>query len=67
MGKRKGLVGRIRRIAKQFSGEYSTHAPDAVEPYQRPGTPNDDAEVVMARLNRPKTKRSGKKLDEPGS
>ncbi len=64
MGKRKSIIGRIKRIAKQFSGEYSTHAPDGVEPYKRPGTPNDDAEVVMARLNRPKRKRSEDKTDD---
>ena len=38
-----------------------TNAPDAVEPYARPGTPDEEAEVVMARLNRPKSKRAGDK------
>jgi hypothetical protein len=64
MGLRKRFVGRVRRVAARFSGEYSANAPDAVEPYARPGTPNEDAEVVMARLNRPKTKRAEQKKDE---
>ena len=58
MGLRKKLLGRAKRLAKQFSGEYSTHAPATVEPYSRPGVPNEDAEVVMAKLNRPKSKRA---------
>jgi hypothetical protein len=58
MGLRKKLLGRAKRLARQFSGEYSVHAPEAVEPYSRPGTPNEDAEVVMAKLSRPKSKRA---------
>lgn len=44
---------RVRKVVDRFSGEYSEPAPDDITPYDRPGEPADDAEVVMARLNRP--------------
>ncbi len=61
MGMRKRLIGRFQRIADRFSGEYSEPAPDSLEPYARPGVPNEETEVVMARLNRPKSKRADDK------
>jgi len=51
------LRGRLKRKMKaaidKLSGEHSDAAPDHQETYARPGRPNEDAEVVMARLNRP--------------
>jgi len=57
MGFRNRIVRRVKQVADKFSGEFSDPAPDTVEPYARPGVPDEDAEVVMARLNRPKGKR----------
>lgn len=53
MGLRDRLSRRVRKVVDRFSGEYSEPAPEALTPYERPGTPQDEAEVVMARLNRP--------------
>ena len=50
MGFRARIVGRAKRIADRFSGEFSDPAPDEVQPYERPGTPDENAEVVMAKL-----------------
>ena len=63
MGLRTRLLSRVRHIANRFSGEYSEPAPESLEPYVRPGVPNEDTEVVMARLNRPKSKRATEKED----
>lgn len=54
MGLRDRLLRKVKKAASQFSGEYSEPAPEEHEPYEVPGVPNDDAEVVMAKLNRPK-------------
>jgi hypothetical protein len=54
MGLRDKLLQRVKKATSRFSGEYSAPAPEEQEPYERPGVPNEDAEVVMARLNRPK-------------
>jgi len=56
-----GLRSRLKRVLQQFSGEYSSAAPDERTPYSRPGVPNDDAEVVMARLTRANSLSPGKK------
>ena len=53
MGIRDRISRRVRNVVDRFSGEYSAPAPDEIKPYERPGTPADDAKVVMARLNRP--------------
>ena len=53
MGIRDKLLRRVKKATSRFSGEYSETALEEQEPYERPGVPNDDAEVVMARLNRP--------------
>ena len=53
MGLRDSLRKRVRRVINQFSGEYSAPAPETLQPYDVPGKPQDDAEVVMARLYRP--------------
>lgn len=50
---RKRLKTTLKTAVDRLSGEHSAVAPDTVETYSRPGAPNEDAEVVMARLNRP--------------
>ena len=57
MGIRNRLIRRVKKVADRFSGEFSDPAPDTVEPYEVPGVPDEDAEVVMAKLNRPKSGR----------
>ena len=53
------LFSRIKRKVQKkldaFSGEYSDAAPENTIPYQRPDEDDESqqAEVVMARLNRP--------------
>lgn len=61
MGIRDKLSRRVRKVVDRFSGEYSAPAPEELEPYERPGTPADDAEVVMARLPRPGAAKKRKK------
>ena len=56
MGFRNRLIRRVKQVTDKFSGEFSDPAPETVEPYARPGVPDEEAEVVMARLNRPKGK-----------
>lgn len=61
-----GLRSRLKRLIKEFSGEYSSAAPKETTPYDRPGVPNDEAEVVMARLTRANSLAAGKKKDSSG-
>lgn len=56
-----GLRSRLKRLIKEFSGEYSSAAPEETTPYSRPGVPNDGAEVVMARLTRANSLAADKK------
>ena len=58
MGIRDRLVKKAKKVADRFSGEFSDPAPEDREPYVRPGVPDEEAEVVMARLSRPKGKSS---------
>ncbi len=48
-----GLRDRIRKVIDRLSGEHSAAAPERREDYARPGQPNEEAKVVMARLRRP--------------
>jgi hypothetical protein len=64
MGFRKRIVSRAKRIADRFSGEFSDPAPEAREPYTRPGTPDENADVVMAKLKRPTRARPAAKEDD---
>jgi len=57
MGLKNRILGRAKRLADRFSGEFSDPAPEETQPYERPGTPNENAEVVMAKLSRPKRAR----------
>ena len=53
MGIRERLLKKAKKVADRFSGEFSDPAPEEREPYARPGVPDEDAEVVMARIKRP--------------
>lgn len=53
MGLRDQLKRRVKSVMNKLSGEHSAAAPDELQGYARPGTRNDEAEVVMARLRRP--------------
>jgi hypothetical protein len=53
MGLRDQLKRRVKAVVNKLSGEHSAAAPDEMQGYARPGTRNDEAEVVMARLRRP--------------
>jgi hypothetical protein len=64
MGLKSRLKKHVGRILDQFSGEHPEAAPEDRTPYSRPGVPNDGAEVVMARLNRPKSLSASKKSDD---
>ncbi|NOY26908.1 MAG: hypothetical protein GXP62_13635 [Oligoflexia bacterium] len=64
MGIRDRLSRRLRTVVDRFSGEYSEPAPDEIEPYDRPGQPSEDANVVMARLHRPSGRRGGGSTDK---
>lgn len=52
MGLADKVKGRVKQVINRFSGEYSEPAPTERIPYSR-GTPDENAEVVMAKLNRP--------------
>lgn len=52
MGLRDKLKERVSKVVDRFSGEFSAPAPTEREPYSR-GVPDENAKVVMARLNRP--------------
>lgn len=54
MGLRDKFIRRAKKVVDRFSGEHSDPAPKEREPYARPGVRDDEAEVVMAKLNRPK-------------
>ena len=60
MGLRDKVKSRIQGLANRFSGEYSEPAPTERIPYER-GTPDENAKVVMAKLNRPGAAESNKK------
>ena len=53
MGIRTKIKNKLKRFFDQLSGEHSSAAPKETIPYSRT-EPNADAEVVMAKLNRPK-------------
>lgn len=55
MGLRDKIKNRLRDVVNRVSGEYSAVAPDpeTVQPYERPGVPQEDAKVLRARLKRP--------------
>ena len=56
MGIPERLIKKAKKVADRFSGEFSDPAPEETEPYAVPGVPDENAEVVMARLKRPRGK-----------
>jgi hypothetical protein len=64
MSLRKKIKLKIQSIIDRLSGEHSQAAPDQRTPYER-GTPDENVEVVMARIDRPgAAKTSAKKTKE---
>jgi hypothetical protein len=53
MGLREKIKSRVKKVIDTLSGEFSTEAPKDTIPYQR-GESDQNAKVVMAKLNRPK-------------
>jgi hypothetical protein len=53
MGLRDKIKGKIKKALDNFSGEHSSEAPQDRTPYER-GEEDENVEVVMAKLNRPK-------------
>ena len=53
MGLRSKILNKIQNVLNRFSGEHSEEAPENRIPYER-GTADENVEVVMAKLNRPK-------------
>jgi hypothetical protein len=53
MGLRTKIKNKIKNFLEQFSGEFSQAAPEERTPYEK-GTEDENIEVVMAKLNRPK-------------
>ena len=52
MSLRKKIKLKIQQIIDRISGEHSQAAPEEMTPYER-GTPDENVEVVMARIERP--------------
>jgi hypothetical protein len=53
MGLRDRLKAKVQKAVSKLSGDHSDAAPEERKDYARPGEPNDEAEVVMARIRRP--------------
>ena len=53
MGLRNKIKSKIKKILENFSGEFSQAAPQERTPYEK-GVKDDNVEVVMAKLKRPK-------------
>jgi hypothetical protein len=53
MGLRDKIKKKVKKAINNLSGEYSSEAPNESIPYER-GVTDENAEVVMAKLNRPK-------------
>ena len=52
MSLRKRIKSKIQQVIDRISGEHSQAAPEEMTPYER-GVPDENVEVVMARLERP--------------
>ncbi len=57
MGLRDRVKNRLKDVAEKLSGEYSHSAPEEIIPYDRPGVPSDEVNVIKARLHRPRERR----------
>ena len=53
MGLRSKIKSKIKKILENFSGEFSQAAPQERTPYEK-GVKDDNVEVVMAKIKRPK-------------
>ena len=53
MGLRNKIKSKIKKALEHFSGEFSQAAPEERTPYEK-GVKDDNVEVVMAKLKRPK-------------
>ena len=66
MSLRKKIKSKIQQVIDRISGEHSQAAPEEMTPYER-GTPDENVEVVMARLERPgaaKARKQDEQKDE---
>ncbi len=61
MGLRSRLKNKIQSIQDRLSGEYSAAAPDEITPYERPGVPQENVQVVKAHIPRPGSSAEKKK------
>ena len=52
MSLRKKIISKIQNLIDRLSGEHSQVAPEHITPYEK-GTPDENVEVVMAKLERP--------------
>ena len=69
MSLRQRIKTKISKFLDQLSGEHSEAAPEERIPYTK-GEPDENANVVMARLNRPKGSKdaaSGSSAPSPSS
>lgn len=53
MGLRDKLRNKLKHTVNKLSGEYSAPAPDELTPYEVPGAPVEDVEIVRPRKTRP--------------
>lgn len=58
MGLRSKMKNKLKGLAENFSGEFSSAAPEEIKPYERTGVAGDPSKLPKARLNRPKAKSS---------
>ena len=66
MSLRKKIKLKIQQVIDRISGEHSQAAPEEMTPYER-GTPDENVEVVMARIERPgaaKARKQEERKDE---
>jgi hypothetical protein len=53
MGLRDKFRKRLKNTVNKISGEYSAPAPEELTPYERPGKPLEDVEILRPRKTRP--------------
>ena len=53
MGLRSKIKSKLKKVLENFSGEFSQAAPQERTPYEK-GVKDENVEVVMAKLKRPK-------------
>ncbi len=56
-----GLRNKLRKMVDRLSGEYSAAAPEEIKPFERNVDPEDQGEVVRAKLVRPRDKKRAPK------